>query len=227
MDYGKAGNEAISVYETLLKLNVEKFAMGGGSVVGLIPSTRMDNKNLSWETTKTFNIGIDFGFLNNRITGNIDFYTSTTDGLLLRRRLPNLSGYADVYANMGKTANRGIELTVNSRNIDVNGFTWNTGLVFSWNHNEIKDLYGDKQDDLGNRWFIGQPIGVIYDYEKVGIWQEDEIERGDHLKWDPVAEPGDVKLADRNGDGQINDDDRYVQGQTTPKWNGGLTNTFS
>lgn len=227
LSYGKAGNEAISVYETLLKLNVEKFAMGGGSVVGLIPSTRMDNKNLSWETTKTFNIGIDFGFLNNRITGNIDFYTSSTDGLLLRRRLPNLSGYADVYANMGKTANRGIELTVNSRNIDVNGFTWNSGLVFSWNHNEIKDLYGDKQDDLGNRWFIGQPIGVIYDYEKVGIWQEDEIERGDHLKWDPVAEPGDVKLADRNGDGQINDDDRYVQGQTTPKWNGGLTNTFS
>ena len=227
LSYGKAGNEAISVYETILKLSVEKFAMGGNSVVGLIPSTRMANKDLGWEETKTFNVGVDFGFLNNRLNGNIDFYTSITDGLLLLRRLPNLSGYSDVYANMGKTANHGIELTLNSRNIVTKDFTWSSGLVFSWNHNEIKDLYGDKTDDVGNRWFIGHPIGVIYDYEMVGIWQKDEIERGEHLNWDPVAEPGDVKLADRNGDGVINDDDRYVQGQTTPKWNGGLTNTFT
>lgn len=227
LSYGKAGNEAISVYETILKLSVEKFAMGGNSVVGLIPSTRMANKDLGWEETKTFNVGVDFGFLNNRLNGNIDFYTSTTDGLLLLRRLPNLSGYSDVYANMGKTANHGIELTLNSRNIVTKDFTWSSGLVFSWSHNEIKDLYGDKTDDVGNRWFIGHPIGVIYDYEMVGIWQKDEIERGEHLNWDPVAEPGDVKLADRNGDGVINDDDRYVQGQTTPKWNGGLTNTFT
>lgn len=185
LSYGKAGNEAISVYETILKLYVEKFAMGGYSVVGLIPSTRMANKDLGWEETKTFNVGVDFGFLNNRLNGNIDFYTSTTDGLLLLRRLPNLSGYSDGYSNMGKTANHGIELTLNSRNIVTKDFTWSSGLVFSWNHNEIRDLYGDKTDDVGNRWFIGQPIGVIYDYEMVGIWQKDEIERGDHLNWNP------------------------------------------
>lgn len=227
LSYGKAGNEAISVYETMVKLNAVKFAQNGGAVVGLVPNGRMGNDDLSWETTKTFNIGVDFGVFNNRLSGNIDFYTAKTDGLLLQRNLPNISGYSNVYQNMGKTKNHGLEVTLNSRNIVTNDFTWTTGLVFSWNKNEIVDLYGDGKDDLGNRWFIGQPIGVVYDYDMVGIWQEDEIERGEHLNWDPVAEPGDVKIADRNGDGQINDEDRYVKGQTSPKWNGGLTNTFS
>ena len=95
-----------------------------------------------------------------------------------------------------KQANKGVELTLNSRNIVSGDFTWSSNLVFSWNKNEIKDLYGDGQNDLGNRWFLGHPIGVIYDYTMVGIWQEDEIARGDHLNWDPIAEAGDVKLAD-------------------------------
>ena len=227
LSYGKSGNEAIGVYQTLVKLDTKKFAMGGSSAVGLVSSTRMGNENLSWETTKTFNIGIDFGFFNNRINGNLDIYSSTTTGLLLKRNLPKISGFDDVYANMGKTANKGVEFTVNSKNIVTKDFTWGTTLVFSWNQNRIKDLYGDGQDDLGNRWFIGQPIGVIYDYDMVGIWQEDEIAAGKHLDWDPVAEAGDVKLADRNGDGKIDDNDRHVKGQTTPKWIGGLTNTFT
>jgi TonB-linked SusC/RagA family outer membrane protein len=227
LSYGKAGNEAIDVYQTLVKLTSQKFASGGSSVVGLYPSSRMGNSELSWETTKTFNVGVDFGFLNNRISGNFDVYASRTTGLLLQRNLPKVSGYSDVYANMGETRNRGVELTVNTKNIVTRDFTWGSSLVFSWNKNEIVDLYGDKQDDLGNRWFIGQPIGVIYDYDQVGIWQEDEIAAGEHLKWDPVAEAGDVKLADLNGDGQINDSDRHVKGQTTPKWIGGLTNTFT
>lgn len=227
LSYGKSGNEAIGVYQTLVKLDAKKFAMGGSSAVGLVSSTRMGNENLSWETTKTFNVGLDFGFFNNRINGNLDIYSSTTTGLLLKRNLPKISGFDDVYANMGKTANKGVEFTVNSKNIVTKDFTWGTTLVFSWNQNRIKDLYGDGQDDLGNRWFIGQPIGVIYDYDMVGIWQEDEIAAGKHLDWDPVAEAGDVKLADRNGDGKIDDNDRHVKGQTTPKWIGGLTNTFT
>ncbi len=227
LSYGKSGNEAIGVYQTLVKLDTKKFAMGGSSAVGLVSSTRMGNENLSWETTKTFNVGLDFGFFHNRINGNLDVYSSTTTGLLLKRNLPKVSGYSDVYSNMGKTANKGIELTVNSKNIVTKDFTWGTTLVFSWNQNRIKDLYGDGQDDVGNRWFIGQPIGVIYDFDMVGIWQEDEIAAGKHLDWDPVAEAGDVKLADRNGDGKIDDNDRHVKGQTTPKWIGGLTNTFT
>lgn len=227
LSYGKAGNEAIGVYQTLVKLDNKKFAMGGNSVVGLYPNSRMGNDDLSWETTKTFNTGLDFGFWNNRLSGNLDVYVSRTSDLLLQRNLPRISGYSNVYSNMGETQNKGVELTLNSRNIVTRDFTWGTSLVFSWNKNEIKDLYGDGKDDLGNRWFIGHPVGVIYDYTQVGIWQEDEIARGDHEKWDPIAEAGDVKLADLNDDGKIDDDDRRVLGQTTPKWIGGLTNTFT
>ena len=193
LSYGKAGNEAIGVYETLAKMSNAALTMDGQSATALYPSSRMGNSGLGWETTKTFNIGIDFGILNNRINGNIDFYTSKTTDLLLQRNLPKI-----------------------------------TNLVWSWNKNEIKDLYGDKQDDLGNRWFIGEPISVIYDYVMEGIWQEDEIASGAHLNHDPQAQPGDVKLADLDGDGKITPEgDKKIQGQTTPKWTAGLTNTFS
>jgi len=227
LSYGKAGNEAISVYQSLVKLNTAMLTMDGSSTAALYPSSRMGNSDLTWETTRTFNAGLDFGFLNNRINGNLDVYFSRTTDLLLLRNLPKISGYSDVYSNMGETKNRGIELTINSKNIVTKNFNWSTNLVFSHNHNEIVDLYGDKQDDTGNLWFIGEAIGVIYDYTKVGIWQEDEIANGDHLNWDPVAKAGDVKLADINGDGKITADDKTVLGTTTPKWIGGLTNTFT
>lgn len=228
LSYGKAGNEAIGVYETLAKMSNAAIAMDGATATALYPSSRMGNSGLGWETTKTFNIGIDFGILNNRINGNIDFYTSTTTDLLLQRNLPKISGYSNVYMNMGKTANKGLEITINSKNIVTKDFTWGTSLVWSWNKNEIKDLYGDEKDDIGNGWFIGEPISVIYDYEMEGIWQEDEIAAGKHLNQDPQAQAGDVKLKDINGDGKIDpNDDKVIQGQTTPKWTAGLTNTFS
>ena len=199
-----------------------------GNSWAILGATKLANPDLKWESTGMFNVGLDYGFLNNRINGNIDFYTSTTTDLLLQRNLPKVSGYSNVYMNMGKTANKGLEITINSKNIVTKDFTWGTNLVWSWNKNEIKDLYGDEKSDIGNRWFIGEPISVIYDYEMVGIWQKDEIERGDHLNWDPQAQPGDVKLRDVNGDGKIDpNDDKTIQGQTTPKWIGGLTNTFT
>ena len=228
LSYGKAGNEAIGVYETLAKMSNNAITMDGATATALNPSSRMGNSSLGWETTKTFNIGIDFGFLNNRINGNIDFYTSKTTDLLLQRNLPKISGYSNVYMNMGETANKGLEITINSKNIVTKNFTWGTSLVWSWNKNEIKDLYGDKKDDLGNRWFIGEPISVIYDYVMEGIWQEDEIAAGKHLNQDPQAQAGDVKLKDLDGDGKITPEgDKKIQGQTTPKWTAGLTNTFS
>ena len=228
LSYGKAGNEAIGVYETLAKMSNSAIAMDGATATALYPSSRMGNSSLGWETTKTFNIGIDFGILNNRVNGNIDFYKSTTTDLLLQRNLPKISGYSNVYMNMGKTANTGLEITINSKNIVTKDFTWGTSLVWSWNKNEIKDLYGDEKDDIGNGWFIGEPISVIYDYVMEGIWQEDEIAAGKHLNQDPQAQAGDVKLKDINGDGKIDpNDDKVIQGQTTPKWTAGLTNTFS
>lgn len=227
LSYGKTGNEAIGVYGSLAKMDNSMLAMGGLSNAGLYLNGTMGNANLTWEQTKTFNVGLDFGLWNNRLSGNLDVYVARTNDLLLKRNLPKASGFDNYWSNMGETQNKGIELTLNSRNIVTKDFTWSTSLVFSWNKNEIKDLYGDGKDDIGNQWFIGHPIGVIYDYKMVGIWQEDEIAAGKNKNWDPNAKAGDVKLADINGDGDITSDDKIIQGQTSPKWIGGLTNTFT
>lgn len=226
LSYGKSGNEGISIYETWTKLSSTAIAMGGLSNIAWYPNT-LGNPGLSWETTKSFNMGLDFGLWNNRLTGNVDVYFATTTDLLMKRNIPKISGFDNVISNMGKTANKGVEITLNSRNITGTDFQWNTGLVFSWNKNEIKDLYGDGKDDLGNRWFIGQAIDVIYDYEFIGIWQEDEIAAGAHLDNDPVAKAGDPKFANLDGKAGVTDGDRKVLGQRSPKWMGGLTNTFT
>ncbi|WDF57419.1 SusC/RagA family TonB-linked outer membrane protein [Mucilaginibacter sp. KACC 22063] len=219
--YGSAGNEAISVYQTITTDGTVRFPFNGVSNVG-VQASNLGNANLHWESTKQANIGVDFSVLKNRISGTIDAYNSNTSGLLLKRSLPAITGYANVWDNLGKTNNKGLEVTLTTRNIQGDDFRWESNIVYATNKNKIVDLYGDKQSDLGNRWFIGQPISVIYDYKMVGVWQKGE----DPSKQDPTAKPGDLKFADLNGDGKITPDDRTVLGQTTPKWTGGLTNTF-
>ncbi len=230
--YGLTGNEAIGIYQTLSLMNSGSLPMGGQARTTLKIRTVdgrliMGNDDLQWEKTEGFNTGIDFGLLGNRLSGSVDFYKTKTHDMLLRQNLPRLTGYEVVWANIGKMQNTGIDLTLNTKNLTMKKFTWSSTIVFSHNKNKILDLYGDGKDDLGNRWFIGQPVGVIWDYTKVGIWQADEITSGANKGWDDTAEPGDLKLADLNKDGKINNDDRRILGQTSPKWTGGLTNTFT
>lgn len=232
LSYGVSGNEAIGIYQTLSLMNSSSLAMGGKSQTSIKADVRMGNANLRWEKTTGFNAGVDFGLWNSRVSGTIDFYKSNTHDLLLEQRIPRINGYEKVWSNIGKVENTGLELTVNSRNVTNRSFSWTTGLVFSTNKNKITDVYGDGSSDIANRWFIGQPVGVIYDYTKVGIWQEDEIASGANKGWDDAAQAGDLKLADISGpngtpDGKIDDNDRSILGQTTPKWTGGITNTFS
>src|SRR5262249_3452233 len=198
------------------------FPFGGASTIGVLASN-LGNADLHWESSKIFNVGVDFTILKNRITGTIDYYNTNTEGLLLKLNLPIITGYSFVLDNLGKTKNNGIELSLTTDNIVTKDFRWQSLIVFSANKNEIVDLYGDKKSDLGNRWFIGHPIGVIYDYKLVGVWQTGE----DRSQVDPTAKDGDLKFADVNGDKKITADDRIVLGQTTPKWTGGLTNTFT
>lgn len=227
ISYGLSGNEAISIYQTQFLMNAYPMAMNGLSNTALTIRTQMGNDNLQWEKTKGLNTGIDFGLFNNRISGSVDVYKSSTYDMLLRQFLPKLTGFTEVFANMGKLENTGIDLTLNTKNIVKNHFNWSSTLVFSRNKNKIKEVYGNGQEDLGNRWFIGQPVGVIYDFTKVGIWQEDEIASGANKGWDDAAQAGDLKLADLDGDGKIGEGDRSVLGQTAPKWTAGLTNTFT
>ncbi|MEC5142933.1 TonB-dependent receptor [Chitinophaga sp. 212800010-3] len=219
--YGKSGNEAVGVYGTITTDNTGRSPFNGVSTIGAFPGN-LGNQQLQWETTTGANIGLEFSFLKNRLYGTIDVYKTNTSGLLLNRSLPIITGYGSVLDNIGKTANKGLEVSLNSRNLVNGDFLWETALVYATNKNEIVDLYGDKKSDLGNRWFIGSPISVIYDYVMTGVWQTNE----DASKQDPGAKPGDLKFADLTGDGKITADDRKILGQTTPKWTGGITNTF-
>jgi len=221
VSYGKTGNEAVGVYKTITTDNSIRQPFDGISTIGVVAGN-LGNDNLHWESTKTFNLGLDFSLFNHRVDGTIDYYNNKTYGLLLSRSLPIITGYSSVLDNIGKTSNNGLEISLNTKNVELEKFGWETSLSFSTNKNKIVDLYGDGKDDLGNRWFIGHPIGVIYDYKLEGVWQEGE----DPSNQDPGAKPGDLKFADLNGDHQITAEDKSILGQTTPKWTGGMTNTF-
>ncbi|MBE5322093.1 TonB-dependent receptor [Pedobacter sp. MR2016-19] len=221
LSYGKTGNEAVDVYRTITTEGSLRSPFNGISTIGVAPNN-LGNTSLQWETTKTANIGLDFGILNNRINGSIEAYQNKTSGLLLNRALPIITGYSRVLENIGKTTNKGLEITLNTQNIAGKDFRWETMFVFATNKNKITDLYGDGKDDLGNRWFIGKPIRVVYDYQMTGVWQTGE----DVSKQDPTAKPGSLKFADLTSDGKITADDRTILGQIDPKWTGGITNTF-
>jgi TonB-linked SusC/RagA family outer membrane protein len=219
--YGKAGNEAIGVYETITTDGTVRFPYGGISTIGVLASG-LGNANLHWETTTTLNLGLDFGVLNNRISGTVDFYKGNTTDILLWRNLPIITGYGRIRDNLGKTENTGVEVNLNTLNISTSDFKWNSTITFSANKNLIREIYGDGKDDLGNRWFIGHPIQVVYDYILDGVWQKGE----DRSLVDKSAKDGDLKFRDVNGDGVINADDRVILGQRAPKWIGGLINMF-
>lgn len=222
VSYGKSGNQAIDPNQTTTLDASVRYPFNGVSTIGVLASG-LGNKKLKWESTTGLNVGIDFIVLKTRIHGTVDAYLTHTNDLLLHRNLPNITGYTWVWDNLGKTQNRGIEVTLNTVNVELNNFSWETNLNLSINRNKIVDLYGDKKSDLGNRWFIGHPINVIYDYKKVGVWQEGE----DASNWDPGAKPGDLKFADTNGDHKITADDRIILGHRSPNWIGGMTNTFN
>jgi hypothetical protein len=138
------------------------------------------------------------------------------------RSLPTITGYTRVLDNLGVVSNKGIEVSLKTQNLSIKDFKWETSINFSSNKNKIVELYGDGKDDVGNRWFIGKPISVVYDYKLAGIWQVGESP----INVDPTAKPGDLKFEDINGGKTITADDRMILGQSAPKWIGGLTNTF-
>jgi TonB-linked SusC/RagA family outer membrane protein len=222
LSYGKSGNQAIDPNGTAYIDASVRTPYNGLSTVGVVSTSTMGNNDLTWETTTGFNAGIDFSVLNSRIAGTIEVYSTRSNDILLKRNLPGANGYANVWDNLGRVSNQGLEVTLNTVNVKAGDFKWETMANFTRNRNKILDLYGDKKDDLGNRWFIGQPISVIFDYVLQGVWQTGE----DASSQDPGVKPGDLKFADVNGSKTVTADDKQIIGSTLPKWIGGLTNTF-
>ena len=175
--------------------------------------------NLGWESSKTMNIGLDYGLFNNRITGYLNYYNTRTSDLLLDRTISAVHGITSITSNIGETQNRGVEFVFTSRNVVAEKFKWIMSVNFSMNKNKILSLYGELNDkgeeidDVANAWFIGEPISVNYDYVWDGVWQLDEADQAAIYG----SKPGWAKLKDVNDDGVLGPDDRQIIGQLDPK----------
>jgi TonB-linked SusC/RagA family outer membrane protein len=230
--WGKVGNQGVAPYQTQGLLSRTTYAWGNTAAYGYRPNT-IGNPDLKWETSATANIGLDFSFLRGKIQGSLEFYETNTTDLLLSDQLPGSIGFSAVTRNVGQTRNKGIELGFTTVNINnAAGFKWTTDFTFTKNTEAIISLYNGKVDDLGNRWFIGQPLNSYYDYKKVGIWQLNEKEQAAKFypgdKNNPLgAGVGQVKVQDTNGDGVITALDRVILGSDIPDFSAGFTTRFS
>lgn len=230
LSYGETGNNGgLAPLQTQSLLNAGAVNIGGAAV-STASISALANKDLTWEKTAEVNLGFDFGILNNKVTGSIDVYNRKNSNLILRPDLPTVTGFPNALANVGESTNKGIEIGLNTTNIDRGGFKWTTNFNFSSNKNTVTKLYGSTKEllinDSGINMIVtpGQPVGAIYDYVFDGIWQLDEAVEA--AKFGQT--PGQVKVRDINGDGKLTDDgDRQVIGQVAPKWNGAVTSTMN
>ena len=252
LSWGTNGNRTLDdPYISLANLS-----SGSGATMGYIDATgkpfemkylaldRMANPNLEWEKTGSTNIGLDLGFLNERITSTIDIYRMSTTDMIMSQRLPGFSGFSSIATNLGEVQNEGIELSINTVNMKHPNFEWRTGFGFAYNKNTIKSLYGNMEevkdangtvigtkesDDKTNGWFIGRPISQIWDYKVTGIWQKDEWQEA--LKYG--QRPGDPKVENSytaddkaNGTPVYNEKDKQFLGNSAPPINVSLRNEF-
>lgn len=251
VSYGANGNQGINAYQTLDRLSLTQYIWGdGGNTVNgvYLPTNGVGNPNLKWETTYTFNTGIDFGLFNGRLSGNIDFYIANTKDLLMNRTVPYMNGYRSILDNIGQTRNVGVEFALNSINIETKDFLWKTNVNFSLNRDKIIKLQENGKDDITNKWFIGEPTNVYYDHNVIGTWQTDDprwkclVEKDNagniiSEKWgyytddwkeiQKGAEPGSAKLEDVDGDGVITADDKKIIGSKLPSFLMSMTNNFT
>ena len=221
--YGETSNQSINPYSTLGGLAIRNYNFGDGTnyKAGYYVNS-LPNPDLGWEYSKTWNFGLDFSFFNGRLSGSLEYYTQKTNDILLSVKLPDTSGVSSYTGNIGNTENKGWELTLNGIILDnKNGWNWEAGINIYQNRNKLTKLTGAVDEngkpvpDKDNRWFIGYPIDVIYDYEYVGLWQAGEeaamniLEPGGNVGMIKVKYTGDY---DANGlpTRAINADDRQV-----------------
>ncbi|SFD69052.1 SusC/RagA family TonB-linked outer membrane protein [Thermophagus xiamenensis] len=223
--YGQTSNQAVDPYKTLGLLNTRPYNFGSEFATGFYVS-ELPNDELGWEYSETWNYGVDFSLLGHRISGTFEYYVQKTKDILLEVNLPSTSGVSSYMANIGETQNKGFEISLNGIIIDdLNGWTWEAGINLYSNKNELVALASGQDRDESNWWFVGHPINVIYDYERIGLWQEgdpylDILEPGGNVGMIKVKYTGGY-----NEDGtpvrQIGPDDRQVI-EVDPDFQGGF-----
>ena len=225
--YGQTSNQAVAPYSTWGKLSTRPYNFGPtGYATGYYVSA-LPNYDLGWEYSSTWNFGLDFTLLGGRLSGTFEYYIQKTSDLLQSVNLPSTSGVSSYVGNVGKTENKGVEFTLNGTILDNhNGWTWDASINISANRNKLTELASGAERDEANNWFVGHPIDAIYDYEKIGLWQEgdpylDILEPGGNVGMIKVKYTGEY-----NEDGtpvrQIGPDDRQIISME-PMFTGGFS----
>ncbi|WP_270570315.1 SusC/RagA family TonB-linked outer membrane protein [Bacteroides eggerthii] len=225
--YGQTSNQSVNPYSTWGKLSTRPYNFGPtGYATGYYVSA-LPNYDLGWEYSSTWNFGLDFTLFGGRLSGTFEYYIQKTSDLLQNVNLPSTSGVSNYVGNVGKTENKGVEFTLNGTILDNhNGWTWDASINISANRNKLTELASGADRDEANNWFVGHPIDAIYDYEKIGLWQEgdpylDILEPGGNVGMIKVKYTGEY-----NEDGtpvrQIGPDDRQIISME-PKFTGGFS----
>nr|MBA3674966.1 SusC/RagA family TonB-linked outer membrane protein [Chitinophagaceae bacterium] len=239
--WGINGNRDIGRYLALADLTTGKyqFVKPDGTVilVSQLYVNRLQNPGLKWERTESYNLGLDYSILRDRIGGSIDVYRKSTKDLLVLRTIPIITGFNNRLDNIGEVQNRGIELSLNTLNIKSQNFSWRSIINFTLNRNKIVHLYGKvpvfdasgkiigmtERDDIANRWFIGHDLDEIWDLKVLGVWQVNEAAEANKYG----VFPGDFKIEDVNGDGKFSNEDRQFLGFRSPRFQWTLRNEFT
>jgi TonB-linked SusC/RagA family outer membrane protein len=234
---GVTGNSAVNPYETkgditsiYLPFNGMENVLGYTTNEPYYSGTQltMANPELGWEKTTQWNLGLDYGFLNGRIFGSLDFYWSKTNDLIMSTTIPTLTGFPSTMSNVGKTKNHGVEFTLSAFPVRTKGFEWETDFNIAYQKDEIVELAYGKNDMPDNSLFIGEAISVFYGYENDGVWQESDAAEMD--KWNANGyhfTAGNVRPKDQNGDYKMDGEDRVVLGRKNPSTTLGWNNNFS
>lgn len=237
--FGTTGNAAVAPYATKGDITSIYLPFNGMSnQIGYTTNEpyymkdqlSMANTKLGWEKTTQYNFGVDFGFLSNRISGSIDAYFSRTKDLLMNMTIPTLTGFPSTFANVGKTSNHGVELTLNLIPVQMRDFSWDSNINLAWQKDKIDELAYGKNDMVDNAWFIGKSINVYYGYANAGIWQDTPEDRAEMAKWNENGykfTPGNVRPKDQDGNYVMDVEDRVVLGNKDPRWTLGWSNNFN
>lgn len=232
--YGVNGNRTISRYQTMATMGFEDsylYGDGGAAEKGSYLKT-MANDNLKWETTKTFNVGVDYSLLGNRIFGSLEFYKSKTEDLLYNINIPYMNNNINTIAtNIGELSNWGTELSITGRPIETKDFSWDITFNFSLNRNKVKSILGidangdGKEDDMiSSKIFMNKPYGVCYDFNATGMWQVDDYNAG---RIPNGFMYGTYKVEDIDNDGTITAaNDRKILGYSDPSYRFSIQNTL-
>ncbi len=233
LSYGENGNNNLSDYASVATIGSYGYVFGStpGAAIGQAPNV-LSNPDLKWEKSKTYDLGIDFGFLRNRIMATFDYYNKTSSNLLLNVQVPSVTGFQSYLTNIGSVKNIGQELEITSRNF-VGEFQWTTSLNVTHNTNEIVALGpGQTQIIIPNGFTVsdailrvGSPINSIYVLKVIGFLSADDLAKG-VATYGPNEQVGDFKFQDTNGDGVITEADKVIVGHPNPDYTYGITNTL-